>query len=306
MKIKGIIIAVIILAALVIIFVGRPFISKKTAKNTAAHSKTEKGKEAASPAKKALSKGMGGLTVKIQESNNKPRYLRLRAFRSEGGNSSAFITAFGSERMQELPPGTYDIEIDTVPPVLYKNVNIAEGKETLKDIGVITGLLNIKALSSKNKESSLPIRVMYPKSNFMVSAMIANRPAEILPGTYDIIIETSPKQKKEGVRVESGKTTTVDLGVIAGSVLTKVFDTNGKEVRLGVRVKNPADNSVVASTVTNRGIEVAPGEYDIEIMSAPAQTKKGVKINAGEETVAEFSVQNPPAAQTAPAPAKKR
>ena len=77
-------------------------------------------------------------------------------------------------------------------------------------------------------------------------------------------------------------------------MIVKAADENGKEARVSVRIKSPANNAAVASTVTNRSFEVSPGEYDIEILSTPNQTKKGVKITAGEETSVGIVIQSPP------------
>ena len=304
MKNRGLVIAIAaVVAILAIIFIVRPIVSKGPAEKI---SKTEKTKTAAAlPAKKAFAKGMGGLTVKIKGSKDKPQYLRVRAFNADGKNSSVFISAFGSERMQELPQGAYDIEIDTLPVKLYKNIKVSEGKETIEDLGAIAGSLNVKALNSKKKEAPVTVKVIQPRSNLMVTIVTANRPADIVSGVYNLDIETLPPQTKNGVKIEAGKETLLDLGVVSGSVIVKAVNGDGKEVRAAVRIKNPANNAIVTSTTTNRALELMPGEYDIEILSTPAQAKKGVRVNAGEETAVEVSIKNPPAAQQ-PAPAKRK
>ena len=77
----------------------------------------------------------------------------------------------------------------------------------------------------------------------------------------------------------------------------------------------PATVSIVCpetgsfTRLTNRPIEIGPGEYDVEILSSPFQTKKGVKITAGEETSIGILIQSPvpqAAATKAAAPAKKK
>ena len=306
MKNKIVFIAVVAVIGVAIIFFVRSCSSGKAVSKTVPAVKGMKQKGAlpvSPPAKKTFSKGMGALTIKINSSDNKPQYLRVKAFSADEKNSSVYITAFGSERTQELAPGIYDIEIDTIPPKLYKNINISEGKETIRDLGAVTGSINVKALNSKKKDATLSIKIMRAKSNILVSSVVSNRPSEIVPGLYDLDIETLPRQTKNDVRIESGKQTVLDLGVVSGSIIAKAVDEKEKEARLGVRVKNAKSSSVVATTITGRALEIAPGEYDIEVLSLPAQTKKGVKIAAGEETALEFSVSAPP--QT-PASAKRK
>ena len=304
-----VVVAVIVVAAvaLAIIFIKHSFTHQKAAKGPASAAKTEKSKPAAAsaalPAKKVFSKGMGALTVKVKGTNDKPQSLRVRAFSADSKNSSVFVTALSTERMQELSPGAYDIEIDTIPAKIYKNVTISEGKETIQDLAVVTGSINIKALNSKKKDASIQARILYPKSNIIVSTFAVNRPFEVVPGLYNIEIDTLPRQTKNNIKIEGGKETLLDLGIVAGSVLVKAADENGKEAHVGVRVKNPANNAIVTSAITNKPLELSPGEYDIEVLSTPSQTKKGVKVAAGEETAIEVSVK---AAAQASAPAKRK
>ena len=88
-------------------------------------------------------------------------------------------------------------------------------------------------------------------------------------------------------------------------MVVKAVNEDGKEARAAVRIKNPANNTIVTSTITNRALEVAPGEYDIEVLSTPVQAKKGVRVNAGEETTIEVSIKSQPAAQP-PGPGKRK
>ena len=305
MKNKTVVAVIAVVAVILgVIFIKHSFVHGKAAKKGTPAAKAEKSKSApVIPAKKVFSKGMGGLTVKVKGSNDKYQNLRIRAFGVDNNNSSTFLAAFGTERMQELTSGTYDIEIETIPAKIYKNVAVKEGKETVQDFGSVTGSLNVKALNSKKKESPVSVKIIYPRSNLMVAAATANRPFEIVPGTYNIEIETLPHQTKSNVKIEAGKETVLDLGVVSGSLIVKAVDEEGKEARVGIRVKNPANNTIVASTIANRAVEVGPGEYDVDIFSTPVQTKKGVKISAGEETVTEVSVKSPP---PIPAPAKRK
>jgi hypothetical protein len=291
---KSKIVAIVIIAAaaiLAIILIFKPFSPKQDTKKAAVSAK------AVIPAKKTFSKGNGGLTVKVKGLNDKLKHVRIKAFASEGSKSSIFICSFASERMQELPAGIYDIEIDTIPVKIYKNIKVNKAKETVCDLGVINGLLNVKALNSKNKEIFLVINITHPKSNMPITTVSTNKPIEIVSGVYNLEIDTLPRQTKNGVKVEAGKETSLDLGVVSGSIIVKTPDENGKERRISVRVKSPATNTVVASTVSGRSLEIGPGEYDVEILTTPAQTKKGVKVKLGEETGIEVTVPLQPQAQ---------
>ena len=308
MKNKTVISVIAVLAVvLVVIFIKHSFTHGKATKKTVSAAKAGKSRSEILT-KKVFSKGMGGLTVKVKGSNGKSQNLRIRAFNVDSKNSSVFVAAFSTERMQELLPGTYDLEIETIPNKIYKNVSVGKGEETVQDLGAVTGSINIKALNSKKKEAFVIAKIVYPKSNLIVTAVTTNRPVEIVPGVYNIELETLPRQIKNDVKIEGGKDTVLDLGVVSGSVVVKAVGEDGKEAHVNVRIKNPINNTIVVSTVANRAVEIVPGEYEIDILSTPIQTKKGVKIVAGEETALEVSVQNAPQqpAQKTPAPAAKR
>lgn len=307
MKNKGIVVAVAALAViLAVIFIVRPFAYKEKASvKTAVPGKSEKQKAVTTaPEKRTFTKGMGGLTVKIKGSGDKPLRLKIRAFSADGNNSSVFANTFTSERMQELASGTYDIEIETTPVKIYKNIAVREGKETVHDLGAVTGALNIKALNSKKKEAMILTKVTSPKTNTVATVMMTNKSAEIVPGVYNIEIGTNPKQVKNDVKIEAGRETLLDLGAVSGAIMVKAVTEEKKEVGLPVYVKNPANGSMVAATIAGRSVEVGPGEYDIDILSVPPQNKKGVKVSAGEESAVEFTIQAPAPAK-APAPKKK-
>ena len=130
MKNKSIV-AVTAVAAVVavVIFIKHSFIHSHAAKKAVSAARAEKSRPAAAvPAKKLFSKGMGGLTVKAHGANDKPQSLRIKVFRVDSKNMSVFVAAFNTERMQELTPGTYDLEIETTPAQIYKNVTVCEGK----------------------------------------------------------------------------------------------------------------------------------------------------------------------------------
>ncbi|MFA6141721.1 MAG: hypothetical protein WC738_00300 [Candidatus Omnitrophota bacterium] len=291
MKNKRLVIAVAVVALIaVVIFIKGSNVCKARAKKVVALQAAS----AKTPAKKAISKDMGGLTVKIQGANKKTMNLRIVAYKVTDKKSSIYAASLVPNNMQELLPGVYDIQIDTIPSMIYKSVQVSVGKETIEDLGVVTGTINVKLLNSKKKDAFLPLRILYHKSVVMVSPGVTNRAIELLPGKYDLDIGTLPRQTKKGVDVVAGKEAVIDLGLAMGTLTVKALDENNKESRTNYRVKKQDTNEVVLSGGTNRPVEVLKGVYDIELLSSPTQAKKGVVIDAGEESVAEFIVKAPP------------
>ena len=296
---------VVVIAFIGFILVTKSIISKAKGKKVmpaaAAQAKKDLGK---APAKKPISKGKGALTVKALNSKKTEVPVRIKAFKSVDSNSSVYMSSFVAGRMQELVPGNYDIEIDTVPQKIYKGIRVAEGKETTEDLGCVTGSIMIRTLNNKNTAGYYPIRMLYPKSGEMVTAYMTNKYLEIAPGTYDVEIGISPRQYKKDVKVEAGKEGIVDLGCITGTLIIKATDENGKDVRQTVRISKADNNEMVSSSLANRPIELAGGKYNIEVLSTPRQSKKDVSVKAGEESSVEFTVKAPVAAQKSAAPSK--
>jgi len=302
MKNKNIIIGIIsAIVILGLVFVIMPPTSKKSIKKVATASKEviamQKGAKnayqapAKAPAKKAIAKDKGGLTVRIVDSKTREVNTRLKAFKSADGKTSVYEASFSANTMQELTPGTYDIEIETNPPEIYKNIRVNQTEEKMVDLGAITGALNVKAVNSQKKDASYPVRVLRNNSQIAVYSITTNKLGELLPGVYDIEIGMIPKQIKKDVKIEAGKEAALDLGCMTGALVVKCVDTNNKEVMCSVSIINPSNKVIVGSGTANRPIEIVNGIYNVELMSAQRQTKNGVKVNAGEESSVEFTVQ---------------
>jgi len=303
---KKLVIVVIAIIAFIGLIIITKAVSSKGKGNkpavTAAQAKKDLGK---APVKKMISKGRGALTVKILNSKRVEVPVRLKAFKSVDKSSSIYMASFVAGRMQELTPGDYDIEIDLVPQRIYKGIRVSEGKETVQDLGCLTGALYIKTVNSKKAVAPYPIRVLYPKSGEMVMAFMTNKSMDVAPGVYDIEIGTSPRIIKNNVKVESGKENIMDLGCVTGSLKVKTIGEEGKDVRQSVRLMKAGTGELVSSSLSNKPIELAAGKYDLDVLSNPKQSKKDVIINAGEESMIEFTVKTPIAPQKVPAAPKR-
>lgn len=308
MKDKKLIIGIIVIAALaagfVLIMKSSGSKSKAALKPVTA-GKVQKGK-VPPPAVKTFSKDMGGLTVKVLGSKAKSIPVRVAAYKAADSNSSLFVVIFASDKMQELPPGAYDIVIDTTPTKIYKNIKISKGKETVENLGQVTGLLNVKAQNARKKDAFYPVRVTYPGTNMTIANTTASRPIEVVGGSYDVEIVSMPRQTRKGVNIEPGKETVIDLGCTTGMLTVKAVDVNNNGLRYGVSVIKPDNNEIIISDRTNRPIEVPQGTYKVGIASSPPQNKANVVIKSGEETSVEFKIETPvPAASAVPAKPKK-
>ena len=250
---------------------------------------------------KVISKGKGALTIRIVNSKNAEIPMRIKAFKVIDAGSSVYATSSVGGRAQEVMPGTYDIEIDTIPQKIFKNIKVAQGKETIEDLGCVTGSLVVRTLNVKKTPAYYPMRILYPKTNDMVTAYMTNKAIDVVPGVYDIEVGTSPRLYKKGVKVDAGKDTPIDMGCVVGSLTVKTVDEAGKDVRLNVRITRADTNEIVSSAKSNKPVDLGKGSYNIEVLSKPKQSKKSVLVSVGEESAAEFIIKSP---IPAPKPAK--
>jgi hypothetical protein len=244
--------------------------------------------------KKVFKSGMGGLTIKLVAASGSDKMQRIRAFKATGPRSSSYTGTFITNRMQNLLPGVYDIELDTMPPVIYKGVNISKEKETIEDIGCITGSVIVKAESASKKPLAFSVRFFYPDSRIIAAVANVNKPFEILSGTYDVEIATAPVQLKKAFVVENGKNNEIDLGMITGILSIKAVDENGVLASYPIRIRKAGTSEFAASSMTNRPAELVAGVYDVDILTRPVQTQKGVTVTVGKEASIDVIMPVPP------------
>lgn len=298
--------------ALLFSLIGLVFVvtSCSPAKAPAAKSQAAQKGSLVTPPAKAITKGMGALTVKLVNFKNMPMSLTVRAFRSVDSKSSVLQSTFKTNVMQELLPGNYDIELNSTPSRLYKSIRVAEANQTIEDLGCLTGALNVKALNSRQKAASYPVKIFQSGTRTSAGTSTTNKVLEIAPGSYDIEIGVMPLIVKKNIKVEAAKESAVDIGNITGELLVKAADENRKEQRLVVKVKKAGTNETIATANTNKPVELVEGLYDVEVASVPPQGKKGIDVKPGAEVVVEITAPLPPVpAQKAPVsgmPSKKR
>lgn len=113
---------------------------------------------------------------------------------------------------------------------------------------------------------------------------ITNNMQVVEPGTYDVVLQTSPRIIYKGIRVAGGRENIENIGCITGVLSVKMLNSAKKDAAYPIKVLQPKTGLTVANSMTNRNIELIYGTYDVEIGSLPREHKKGVKIEAGKET----------------------
>jgi hypothetical protein len=123
------------------------------------------------------------------------------------------VTAFMTNKGLEIIPGVYDVEVGTSPRQYKKDVKIEPGKETIADLGCITGTLLVRTVDENKKEVRTSVRITRADTNEVVSSATSNKPVELIKGKYNIDVMSSPRQSKKDVAVDTGAESVLDFVV---------------------------------------------------------------------------------------------
>jgi hypothetical protein len=129
------------------------------------------------------------------------------------GKTNEMVTAFMTNKTLEVIPGVYDIEIGTSPRQYKKDVEIEAGKETIEDLGCLTGTLVIKTTDENKRDVRIGVRITKADTNEIVSAAMSNRPIELMKGKYNVDIMSSPRQTRKDISVNTGEESVAEFTV---------------------------------------------------------------------------------------------
>lgn len=113
-----------------------------------------------------------------------------------------------ADSVQVDPVIDYDLVVNTVPPVIRKNVAIAIGKHTTINIPVPQGNLLVQQDGRKNKELQSIVREKGKTE--ILNIQRSNEPFRYLTGKYELETLTLPRRKFE-VDIQPNKTQTITL-----------------------------------------------------------------------------------------------
>ena len=106
---------------------------------------------------------------------------------------------------------SYDVVVNTIPPVVKRNVVFEGGQHNVVTIQAPQGTLHIK--QPGHSEYAKGVRALVRKAGqpAMINVHELPAPEKYLVGTYELEVLTFPKTRLEGVKVDQGETTEVTL-----------------------------------------------------------------------------------------------
>jgi Ca-activated chloride channel homolog len=121
-----------------------------------------------------------------------------------------FINSTGKSDLVDIDPVlTYDIVVNTIPPVTKENVSFEGGKENIVSIKTPQGSLFFK--NSYKEYKQLPMIIRQTGSSQILNVQLSNTSQKYITGNYDVEILTLPRTIFRNVKIEQSKTTTLEI-----------------------------------------------------------------------------------------------
>lgn len=237
-----------------------------------------------------LTSTQGGIEIRGNDAAGRPLSVGFYVYKQ--GDRGKIIESGTVNVVKDLPPGTYDIKVESKPPVWYEGVEIAIGHTKVIDLPQ-TGRLVVqgKDAAGESPMISFSVYASGEREKYIASGntwTIAGRTVELPPGTYDIkvALDTLTSVWYEGIEISVGQQTNVTVMdpsqtgrlVVKGPSMT-AFDVYAG----GEREKYIAHGNTWADKEDT--IELQPGTYDIRINLTPEVWYEGIEITAGHTNV---------------------
>jgi len=160
----------------------------------------------------------------------------------------------------------------------------AVAKKTFaKDAGGLTvKVLNYKGDKLMIKGSAFIAADM--RSSVYKGDFTANSMQELPAGTYDIVVNTTPRMIYKGITVSAGRETVKDIESM-GAITVKMLNSKKLPASYPVHVFSEKYGGVIASGLTNRPIDIIPGTYEAEIGGVPSLPRKTIRVSPGKEVI---------------------
>lgn len=124
------------------------------------------------------------------------------------------------------PVLSYDVVVNTIPPVLKKDVVFQGGQHNVVSIQSPQGMLALRQKGHTEYEKGIRALVRRPGNSEILNIQEITAREKYLTGTYDIEVLTLPKTYFKDVNIEQSQTTTLDIpgpGVLNVNLVTQGY-----------------------------------------------------------------------------------
>lgn len=179
-----------------------------------------------------------------------------------------------------VTPGTYDIVIETLPRVMYSNVNLAEGSSTLIRLNV--GAFEFASVAGESP-NPYSVQVVDPATKTVLGYSLnpGTEPYYALPGTFNLelfpsIAQGSPNAVFSQVAIKPLEKITLKLGAF------DLRGVNNEQVRpYAIKFFDAATGQLIVSLTGGapKLYYLAPGVYRIELYFGVSAYPRGIMEN---------------------------
>ncbi len=159
------------------------------------------------------------------------------------------------------PMVTYDLEVQTIPPVRLDSVRLMAGRHNTISIDSPQGFLYVRTRRGQSYDRDQFL--VYPTGKKeIINIQETGTVGKYLVGTYDLLIPIYPKMKVQGVKIEQSRTTTVQIP--APGYVT--FNTGQRGTGSLYQLQASGNQLWVMNLLENtktQGYHLQPGSYQV-------------------------------------------
>ena len=136
----------------------------------------------------------------VNNATNEPQYNYVHYMDAGGRNDTLNVD----------PVLTYDLVVNTVPPVIRKDIRIENGKHNPIKVAVAQGYLQFRQDGVTSTAATQAI-LKNPASRLTIANQPIGTKERYLAGRYDVEILTMPRIYKSDVEIRPGETTVINV-----------------------------------------------------------------------------------------------
>ena len=210
----------------------------------------------------ALELAESDTTLRVEVAGPEDREVDARVLLYEPG-AETLVAGFNAWRDNVVAPGTYDVWIETVPPVLYPELDLPEGSQTIVRLGV--GSFDFSGLDGQSVDP-YQVNVNHPPEGEQLGYLLdpGEEPYYVLGGTYMLAlypsISSNAPQAVFHTAIAAGQHTELQLGAL------DLLGVDGEKLRPStVEFRRPGSQEAVTRFTQAEPYfyYVAPGAYDV-------------------------------------------
>ncbi|MDP2659305.1 MAG: VWA domain-containing protein [Dehalococcoidia bacterium] len=219
--------------------------------------------------------GVGAIRVELADAQGQP--LKTLVHLKDRG-SGAILRDFPTWYNQPALPGAYDLQVDSNPPVVRRNVQVSA--KALAVVDMRNGSLRVDALGLGGERPNWPIELRDTQTNDLLYQSLVGRDLAVMAGDYRLIVLSRPTLSMP-LKVGPGEVKTLSLQT--GLLRVELLDRQGLRLNLSVSLEGGGQGSAgVFSTWEDASI--LPGGYQLVIPTQP-EIRQQVQVSPTQPTI---------------------